>query len=98
LRNSDNVQNKEIIADPSSIKKKRNSSLVKRLISDCEKNILQLEKDKTRIEKKMNDPNFYNGENINIAKKATKRHAELITLIANEEKTWSSLLIELEEH
>ena len=46
----------------------------------------------------MNDPNFYNGENINIAKKAAKRHAELITLIANEEKTWSSLLIELEEH
>ena len=81
-----------------SLKKKRNTSLVKRLISDCEKNILQLEKDKTRIEKKMNDPNFYNGENINIAKKAAKRHAELITLIANEEKTWSSLLIELEEH
>ncbi len=83
---------------PHVLKKKRNISLVKRLISDCEKNILQLEKDKSRIEKKMNDPNFYSGDNINIAKKAAKRHAELITLIANEEKTWSSLLIELEEH
>ena len=79
------------------VKNKRNISLVKRLISDCEKNILQLEKDKSRIEKKMNDPNFYSGENINIAKKASKRHAELILSIENEEKTWSSLLIELED-
>ena len=80
-----------------SIKKKRNSLLVKRLISDCEKNILQLEKDKARIEKKMNDPDFYSGKNIGIAKKASKRHAELIVSIDNEEKTWSSLLIELED-
>ena len=79
------------------VKKKRNMSLVKRLISDCEKNILQLEKNKSRIEKKMNDPDFYSGENINIAKKASKRHAELILSIENEEKTWSSLLIEFED-
>ena len=45
----------------------------------------------------MNDPDFYSGENINIAKKASKRHAELILSIENEEKTWSSLLIELED-
>jgi ATP-binding cassette subfamily F protein 3 len=80
-----------------SLKKKRNSSLVKRLINDCEKNILQFEKDKARIEKKMNDPTFYSGENINIAKKASKRHAELILSIENAEKTWSSLLVEIED-
>jgi ATP-binding cassette subfamily F protein 3 len=98
LLNSDNDQNIENISKPSIIKKKRNSSLVKRLISDCEKNILQLEKDKTRIEKKMNDPDFYSGKNISIAKKASKRHAELITEIEIEEKSWSSLLIELEDN
>ena len=59
LLNSDNDQNIENITKPAIINKKRNSSLVKRLISDCEKNILQLEKDKARIEKKMNDPDFY---------------------------------------
>jgi len=45
----------------------------------------------------MNDPAFYSGENINIAKKAAKRHAELILGIENEEKTWSSLLVEIED-
>ena len=93
----DNEPSNETVAQVQNVKKKRNMSLVKRLISDCEKNILQLEKDKSRIEKKMNDPDFYSGENINIAKKASKRHAELILSIENEEKTWSSLLIELED-
>ena len=72
-------------------------SLVKRLISDCEKNILQLEKDKSRIEKKMNDPNFYSGDNINIAKKASKRHSEIIENIKAEEISWADLLQEIEE-
>ena len=98
LLNSDNDQNIENITKPTIINKKRNSSLVKRLISDCEKNILQLEKDKARIEKKMNDPDFYSGKNINIAKKASKRHADLIVEIEIEEKSWSSLLIELEDN
>ena len=93
----DNEPSNETVVQVPSVKKKRNISLVKRLISDCEKNILQLEKDKSRIEKKMNDPDFYSGKNINIAKKASKRHAELILSIENEEKTWSSLLIELED-
>ena len=97
LIDSDNELSIETVAQVQNVKKKRNMSLVKRLISDCEKNILQLEKDKSRIEKKMNDPDFYSGENINIAKKASKRHAELILSIENEEKTWSSLLIELED-
>jgi len=92
----DTLKDENEIKAPS-LKKKRNSSLVKRLINDCEKNILQLEKDKARIEKKMNDPTFYSGENINIAKKASKRHAELILGIENEEKTWSSLLVEIED-
>ena len=98
LLNSDNDQNIENITKPTIINKKRNSSLVKRLISDCEKNILQLEKDKARIEKKMNDPDFYSGKNISIAKKASKRHADLIVEIEIEEKSWSSLLIELEDN
>ena len=45
----------------------------------------------------MNDPDFYSGKNITIAKNASKRHAELLVSIENEEKTWSSLLIELED-
>jgi hypothetical protein len=46
----------------------------------------------------MNDPDFYSGKNISIAKKASKRHAELIVEIEIEEKSWSSLLIELEDN
>jgi ATP-binding cassette subfamily F protein 3 len=98
LINTDIDHNIENISKPTIIKKKRNTSLVKRLISDCEKNILQLEKDKARIEKKMNDPDFYSGKNISIAKKASKRHAELVVEIEIEEKSWSSLLIELEDN
>jgi len=78
------------------LKKRRNSNLLKRLINDCEKNIVQLEKDKARIETKMNNANFYKNENIAIAKKATKRHTELIESIVIEERSWSELVNELE--
>ena len=44
----------------------------------------------------MNDPDFYSGYLLD-TKKASKRHAELILSIENEEKTWSSLLIEIED-
>ena len=93
----DNEPSNETVAQVQNVKKKRNMSLVKRLISDCEKNILQLEKDKSRIEKKMNDPNFYSGDNINIAKKASKRHSEIIEEIKAEEISWADLLQEIEE-
>ena len=88
--------NMNIFEAPLNIAKKRNPSLIKRLINDCETNILQLEKDKIRIEKKINDPKFYDTDNIIIAKKTTKRHAEIIKSIETEEKSWSLLLVELD--
>ena len=45
----------------------------------------------------MNDPNFYSGDNINIAKKASKRHSEIIEEIKAEEISWADLLQEIEE-
>ena len=90
-----NVENNSTIKPPNIIKK-RNPSLIKRLINDCETNILQLEKDKIRIEKKINDPKFYDTDNIIIAKKTSKRHAEIIKSIETEEKSWSLLLAELD--